>query len=167
MVLLQGRDIMNIILCGKKQKIFTILLCLGFFTAISPASGQSSNTNAVTYYNRGLEFQRKGNIDKAIADYTQAIRHDPSYTQAYNYRGFAYYNKNEYDRAIADFSLAIRLAPKNSFAYNFRGSAYAMKGDYELAIADWEAVLSIDPENTSAKSLITSVRQIQGYEIGL
>src|SRR6516165_1397499 len=61
------------------------------------------------YYNRGLAYQEKGDNDRAIADYDQAIRLDPKYAFAYNGRGNAYKAKGDNDRAIADYDQAIRL----------------------------------------------------------
>ena len=85
--------------------------------------------------------------DRAIADYTQAIRLDPDYT-AYNDRGMAYYYKGDYDRAITDFNQAIRLNSNYVFAYNNRGLAYAEKRNYDRAIADYTQAIRLDRNYT-------------------
>ena len=54
----------------------------------------------------------RASYDKAIADFTEAIRLDPKDADAYCNRARAYYSKGEYDKAIADYSEAIRLNPK-------------------------------------------------------
>src|SRR5204862_543460 len=74
--------------------------------------------------------------DRAIADFSEAIRLIPKNATAFNGRGKAYANKRDYDRAIADYSEAIRLDPKYVFAFNNRGNAYRNKGDTDRAIAD-------------------------------
>jgi Flp pilus assembly protein TadD len=79
----------------------------------------SSPHDAKAYAERGAAHLNKGDIDQAIADYTEAIRLDPYDAEAYNGRGFAYGSKGEYDRAIADYTEAIRLNPN-----------YANKGEY-------------------------------------
>jgi tetratricopeptide (TPR) repeat protein len=53
-----------------------------------------------------------GDRDKAIADYTEAIRLAPKCAEAYTNRGISYYEKGEQDKAIADYTEAIRLDPK-------------------------------------------------------
>jgi tetratricopeptide (TPR) repeat protein len=91
----------------------------------------------------------KDEHDKAIADYTEAIRLDPKNALAYYHRGVAYGNKGEHDKAIADCTEAIRLTPDYSigsaimkgFAYRMRTSAYVSKAQYDKAFADYcEAV---------------------------
>ena len=42
------------------------------------------------YINRGHAYINKGDYDRAIADYTEAIRLDPKYAIAYGNRGKAY-----------------------------------------------------------------------------
>ena len=60
----------------------------------------------------GRAYAKKGDYDKAIADYTEAIRLDPKNAEAYCNRGHAYEEKGDYDKAIADCTEAIRLDPK-------------------------------------------------------
>ena len=59
-------------------------------------------TNAVTYYNRGLVYSAKGEYDEAIKDYSRAIAIDPKYSAAYYGRGMANQAKGEHGRAAAD-----------------------------------------------------------------
>jgi hypothetical protein len=83
--------------------------------------------------------------DRAIADYTEAIRMKPGYAPAYVGRGNAYRAKGDYDRAIADFTQEIGLDPHSSlyaetyrgYAYAMRGDTYKAKGDNDRAIADY------------------------------
>ena len=63
----------------------------------------------------------KGEYDKAIADYNEAIRLDPLDAHAYYRRGVAWTLKDEYDKAIADYTEAIRLDPKDADNYHQRG----------------------------------------------
>ena len=54
---------------------------------------------AIAYNNRGLAYQEKGEVDRAIANFTTAIKFSPKYADAYNSRGVAYGKKGEVDRA--------------------------------------------------------------------
>ena len=68
--------------------------------------------NSLAYYNRGIAWQAKGQLDEAIADYSEAIRLNPKFVRAYYNRGIAWNAKGESDKAIADYNEAIRLNPK-------------------------------------------------------
>ena len=56
-------------------------------------------------------------IDKAIENYSRAIKLNPNYTDAYKNRGIAYREKGKYNRAITDFSTAIDLKPDDAEIY--------------------------------------------------
>jgi tetratricopeptide (TPR) repeat protein len=51
---------------------------------------------------RGTAYWIKGQLDRAIADYTQAIRLDPEYAEAYHNRGLAYAARGDAPQAEAD-----------------------------------------------------------------
>src|SRR5262249_40314348 len=57
---------------------------------------------AASYVKRGREYQAKGDLDRAMVDFSEAIRLDPKYAVAYDNRGLAWALKGENDRAMAD-----------------------------------------------------------------
>jgi tetratricopeptide (TPR) repeat protein len=112
-------------------------------TRIIESSGDSLN-RAMAYGNRGLAYRMKGDNDRAIADYNEAIRLEPSNALAYNNRGAAYARAGDFDRAISDYTEAIRINPMPPVVgtpivnvYQNRGTAYAQTGDGEHAVADF------------------------------
>jgi tetratricopeptide (TPR) repeat protein len=54
-------------------------------------------------------YANKGYHDKAIADYTKAIKLQPKSGVTYNNRGKAYSEKGDYDKADIDFKKAKKL----------------------------------------------------------
>ncbi len=80
---------------------------------------------------RGLIYARKGEYDRAIQDYDQAIRLNPNDAQAFNNRGNVYVTKGQYDRAIQDYDQAIRLNPKDAKALLYRGIAQFEQGEFD------------------------------------
>ena len=93
-----------------------VVLALVWSCEFYSASGQAKDDAAERACANGEEMMKKGDYDKAIANYNEAIRLDPKLARAFNNRGFAYYGKREYDKAIADCSEAIRLDPKIAWA---------------------------------------------------
>ncbi len=57
--------------------------------------------------------------DRAIRDFTEAIRIDPEYADAYFHRGRSYHGLN-YLQALSDYDEALRLDPTNSHYYSYR-----------------------------------------------
>ena len=60
----------------------------------------------------------KGDNDRAIADYTEVLRLNPNYADAYYNRGDAYDDKGDYARARADWEKALQLDPNDADARN-------------------------------------------------
>jgi tetratricopeptide (TPR) repeat protein len=111
----------------------------------APATG-----DAKASYDRGLAAYNRKEYDTAIREYTEAIRIDPNYVNAYVERGIAYRYKGDNDRAIADYTDAIRLNSINALAYYNRGLAYYYKGDYDRAIGDYTDAIRLNPNDVNA-----------------
>jgi len=68
--------------------------------------------DAMAYHNRGVAYQFKGDLDRAIADYNKAIELRPNYARAYESRGSAYASKGVFTNAVADVTKASELAAR-------------------------------------------------------
>src|ERR1700693_5166228 len=79
---------------------------------------------------------QKGDVDKALADFTWAIRIDPKLAVAFSDRGLIWDLQGDYDRAICDFDEAIRVDPKYAKAHNNRGFTWLRKGELDKALSD-------------------------------
>ncbi len=103
-------------------------------------------------FNRGLAWGDKQEYDKAIADFSEAIRLNPQISEAFYNRGLAWYQKQEYNKAIMDYSEAIRLNPQIAEAFNNRGLAWYEKQEYDKAIDDFNEAIRLKPELAHAVS---------------
>ena len=109
-------------------------------------SGRFTGQNlAVAFTNRGLAYKSKGQWDRAIADFSEAIRLKPDFVTAFNNRGNIYYGKRQYDRAIMDYDEAIRLKPDLAEAFSNRGNVYRKKGQFDRAIEDYDKAIHLKP----------------------
>ena len=65
---------------------------------------------------RAAAFAHKSDLDRAIADYNAALKHNPFVPDALNARGEVWRTKGERPRAIMDFSAALRIDPQHAAA---------------------------------------------------
>ena len=96
------------------------------------------------------ENNRYSDAQKALEYLSQAIRLDPTYSDAYNSRGALYFSLGEYRRAIVDYDRAIHLTPDFSSPYGNRGVSYRYLGEYQKAIADYTQAIRLDPQKAMA-----------------
>ena len=76
-------------------------------------SGRFGGAQLATIYdNRAMELRQQGDYDRAIADYSEAIRMDADLTGAYAGRGLAYEAKVDVEKATADYRKALSVAAK-------------------------------------------------------
>ncbi len=97
----------------------------------------------------------KGDLDRALADYNQAITIDAKYADAYNNRGTVHLARREFDLAVADFNQAIALQAvtlngQKSTPYINLGLIYEAKGDYDEASVQFSKAIAIDPKDEIA-----------------
>jgi tetratricopeptide (TPR) repeat protein len=61
------------------------------------------------YYNRALAWTAVGRLEKALQDYDQALRLDPSWATAVLNRGLLHFRAGHYDQALTDIRMAGKL----------------------------------------------------------
>jgi tetratricopeptide (TPR) repeat protein len=114
-------------------------------------SGQIANGDlGAAHFDRGLAWANSGEYDKAIADYSDAIRFNPHLVDAYHSRGVAWVKKGEYDDAITDFNVAIRYNAQDAESFDGRGVAWSGRGEYDKAVADFDAAIRLNAHDTVA-----------------
>lgn len=95
---------------------------------------------------RGCVHISTGEIELALADFSQAAQLNPKDAYAYLERAAVYVRKRDADSAIADYGQVLALHPDNADAYIGRGFAYDLKGEPDRAIADCNRAIEISPE---------------------
>jgi tetratricopeptide (TPR) repeat protein len=99
--------------------------------------------------NRGQGWKKKGELDHAVSDFSEAIGIDPNFPRAYVERGNLYRDKGQCDQAIADYDRALRLLPDRAEIYVSRGACWIGKGEYDPAMANFDDAIRLDPNNAN------------------
>jgi tetratricopeptide (TPR) repeat protein len=94
---------------------------------------------------RGYARHSKEEYDRAIEDYTAALRIRPDHFAALNNRGVTWRLKGEYERAIEDFTAALSVEPERHQTFYLRGDVRVRRGEYDEAIEDYTTALRIKP----------------------
>lgn len=117
------------------------------------AALDKEDTNVRALWRRGNEYARLNQLDKAIADFTQAIVFEPTYNAGYLFgdRGEAFEKKNNLSEAIKDYTKALAICrrtlspnlpstPIENF-YFYRGRARLKIGDTTAALVDTDSAI--------------------------
>ena len=106
----------------KNNLLKNLALCNGFDRTLPELQidactaiidlGEHTAAAAIAYNNRGDAFAAKGDYYRAVQDFDQSIKLNPTNAKPFNNSGVAYLKKGEYDLAIKNLDEAIRLNPK-------------------------------------------------------
>jgi tetratricopeptide (TPR) repeat protein len=106
-----------------------------------------NNPNSLALYRRAVALDSSGQTDKALEDYSAAIKADPKSSLAFLGRGVLLaVRKRAYDRAIEDFDKVLVIEPDNVAALVSRGDAFAQLGDLGRAMADLNRAVALAPD---------------------
>lgn len=103
----------------------------------SAVYSQTGNKEALESYNSGMEKFFKKNYLGAIADFSETIKHDSGFIQAYENRGVAKYYRQDFRGAIDDFNKALKINPSDYSTYGRRGWSKFYLQDSRGAIDDF------------------------------
>ncbi len=111
---------------------------------------QNASPPTENFFNIGFAKSEKGDHRGAIVAYTEAIRLNPNYADAYYNRGVVRNKSGDKQGAITDYNQAIGINPNHALAYNNRGFARSALGDKQGAITDYNQAIRINPNHALA-----------------
>jgi serine/threonine protein kinase/Tfp pilus assembly protein PilF len=98
-----------------------------------------------SYFGRAGAYRRLEQMEKAVADYSQAIGFKPDGAAAYHDRAFCEMRLGFLDKAAEDYERALTLDPENSHSWYDRGSIHLKKGGYKHAVQCFTKAIELDP----------------------
>jgi tetratricopeptide (TPR) repeat protein len=98
---------------------------------------------AATLIEAGKKAALGDDLERAVADFSEAVRIDPNHPSGYTERGQALFKLGETDRAINDYSAALKKDPNFGPALRGRAMANLYRGSTEIAFADLSKAIQI------------------------
>ncbi len=107
------------------------------------------------YELRAAMYAEIGETQKALDDYTTAIKKDKKNDRAYAQRGKLYYDLANYTAALADYQAASKLAPTNDNYLVEIARCLLVLGQVDEARATLTSVTTLYPNNANAWQLLS------------
>ncbi|HYB99172.1 MAG TPA: tetratricopeptide repeat protein [Candidatus Limnocylindrales bacterium] len=104
-------------------------------------------------YNIANEYGRRGQREKAIEHYKEAIRIAPGIVRSYMNLGSLYLKNNQVEEALQTFLGGVKAKPHNAMAHRNAGSAYLRLGKLQEGLASIERAIALDPGNANGHKL--------------
>lgn len=123
------------------------MVLLAFVVAVSPENTPEKIAQAEEQITQGMDWARRGDAQRAISSFDEAIKLAPEMAQAYHQRGKAYSILDRREQAIQDFDDAIRLDPQNAQVFFSRGVSLDVLGEYQRAKSDYDEAIRLDPDD--------------------
>lgn len=114
------------------------------------------------YELRGATYMYAGELQKALDDYTTAIKKDKKNADAYAARGELYYQLENYAAALADYKAASKLVPADDSYLVEIARCTLQLGKYDEARAMLTSITVLYPYNAEAWRLSAGLAMLSG-----
>jgi tetratricopeptide (TPR) repeat protein len=111
---------------------------------------EEPESRAIALRNRGSYYQQQGDTDRAIADYSAALKNTiqrATLAKVHLNRGLMYFRKNDEAEALADYEEAIALDAKLASAYVNRAAIFTNRSEDDRALADLDKAAAMTPKD--------------------
>jgi tetratricopeptide (TPR) repeat protein len=104
---------------------------------------------ADAYLNRGLAYYYQNNLQKALADFEQALQIEPTYSAALFNRAQVKYDLGQKD-CLSDITKVIQQVPDSAAYYVLLGNAKVLNEDLSGGMAAFSEAIRLDSKQTEA-----------------
>lgn len=138
--------------------------CLGAIEDLNAAITEKPDLPHA-YLLRATIHQRNGNFERAIKDFDNAIRFEPS-PEAFAFLGRAicHLRVKNFPAACSDATSAARIDPSNPRAFYVRALAHGGRGDDEAAEADYATVVATHSAKAELPSDLIGTWRYQSHK---
>ncbi|MFZ5553663.1 MAG: tetratricopeptide repeat protein [Bacteroidota bacterium] len=115
-------------------------------------------------YKKGMEYLEKGEYEKALACFNEALEIKPDTPDFLSDRAVAYFHLRKFELSIIDLNRAQELEPQNGYRYSSRAYVKDRMNDTEGAIEDYKKAIEIDPEDAISYNNLGLLEEKLGYQ---
>jgi tetratricopeptide (TPR) repeat protein len=132
------------VLRGRKQ----FAECADAYGKSIATISNPQKSNWLTFYYRGICFERSKQWDKAETDLKKALELYPDQPQVLNYLGYSWIDRGEHlDEGMRMIRRAVEQRPDDGFIVDSLGWAYFRVANYDEAVANLERAVKRQPED--------------------
>ncbi len=134
--------------CSSSNPEVAIVAC----TNIIEDLREDEDSRSVALLNRGSLFQKKGDLGRAISDYTAVLKLSVGRglrAKIYLNRGLVHFQKGDDPEALADYNDALTLDPSLASAYINRATILMKRDDLVQALADLDKATLLNPKDAA------------------
>lgn len=132
-----------------------------YYQKVKETSGAKSGLKeelSAGFFNLGLGYHEKKELDKAIANYGESIALSPEEGATYCLIGVVYHQKQEYQQSLQNFETCLKIDKENGWAKDYISNIYEMNGllyikskEYKRAAKEFNNILKIAPRYEKAR----------------
>ena len=123
-------------------------------------STHPNNNDLTSLLSEGSDFVNKKQLLKAIEIFTQVIKLDPSWAEAWNKRATVFYMLGEFKKSQKDIDEVLKLEKRHFGALAGQGLVNIELRNYEKAIKSYEKAMKIYPSMNSPKIMIEHIKNL-------
>ncbi len=121
-----------------------------------------TSKNARAHNNFGNVMMDKGQVERAIEHYEEALKIVPRYAEAHNNLAAALMNRGQVDQALEHFQKALEQLPDMPQAHQGLGNIYSSRGQFDRVVEHYRRVLKLNPEDANVRYNLGVVLNRQG-----
>ena len=123
-------------------------------------SQHPTDQNLTIRLEEGSEFVRNQKLSKAIEIFTEIIKLDPEWAEAWNKRATALYMIGDYQGSQNDINKVLNLEKRHFGALAGQGLVNIQLKNYEKAIESYQKAQEIYPTMKSPKIMIKQIKEL-------
>ncbi len=110
-------------------------------------------------YQRGVQLMEAAQLKEAVSTFSDIIKQQPAFAEAWNKRATLYYMMGEYQLSLKDCDEVLKRNRHHFGALSGYAQIYTELGDFKRALGYFERALKVNPSLPNAESTLNFLRE--------